>query len=109
MSGSRPRRSLIMQIRAADLTFSTSFVLAKCLHFPRIIRYRQDKDWRDCLTLQEFTDLYQGSVRGMKKIDRREVELSDLTTNRNKRKLTAAQKRNLGIMLYGKKFQLNEV
>ena len=86
---------------------SGQYHCSKALHFPRIDAWRNDKVWHECLGYADFESMCKG-VRGVKKITSRELVLDDITKDRQ-RKLTAAQKRNLGIMAYGKKLQVDKV
>lgn len=55
----QPNQSLILQVRATDLTPNRAFFTTKSLHFPRTQLMRPDKVWTECMTLQEFTELCQ--------------------------------------------------
>ncbi|XP_037824188.1 DNA ligase 4 [Lucilia sericata] len=106
-----PRNSVILQIKATDLNPSGAFALSMALHFPRIQAWRNDKLWHECLSLEEYNQLKQSSGRGaIKKIVKRTVSLEDFTGERVKRrKMTAAEKRNLGLQAYNKKFDPSNV
>uniref|UniRef100_A0A0A1XLZ5 DNA ligase 4 n=1 Tax=Zeugodacus cucurbitae TaxID=28588 RepID=A0A0A1XLZ5_ZEUCU len=103
-----PHKSVILQIRATDLAPSAAFALSKCLHFPRIEMWRNDKLWNECLSLHDYMAMIQGES-GIKKIHKRQVELSDLTLPQKKRKLTAAERRKLGALSYERRFNADEV
>ncbi|XP_036318906.1 DNA ligase 4 [Rhagoletis pomonella] len=104
----QPSKSVILQIRATDLSPSSAFALAKSLHFPRIEMWRNDKLWKECLSIHDYMEMIQGE-RGIKKIHKREVELGDLTGPQKKRKLTLAERRKLGILSYEKRFNPDEI
>lgn len=55
----QPNKSIILQVKAADLSPNNTFFTPKSLHFPRTQLMRPDKIWSDCMTLQEYTDLCQ--------------------------------------------------
>lgn len=103
-----PNKSVILQIRATDLAPSSAFALSKSLHFPRVEMWRNDKLWHECLSLHDYMAMIQGE-RGIKKIHKRHVELSDLTLPQKKRKLTAAERRKLGVLSYERRFNPDEV
>ena len=52
-----PRNSVVLEIRAAQVTDSTSYPGGLSLRFPRCDRVRFDKDWHDCTTLEDLRDL----------------------------------------------------
>ncbi|XP_012162319.1 DNA ligase 4 [Ceratitis capitata] len=103
-----PNKSVILQIKATDLTPNASFFLPKSLHFPRVEMWRNDKAWNECLSLHDYMEMIQ-MERGIKKIHKRSVELSDLTLPQKRRKLTAAERRKLGILSYERRFNPDEV
>lgn len=102
-----PKNSEILQIKAADLAPSGQFKSSKALHFPRIEFWRNDKLWNECLSMETFESMCKGA-RGVKKITSRELVMEDITTDRQ-RKLTAAQKRNLGLKAYEKQQKIEKV
>ncbi|KAL9877806.1 DNA ligase 4 [Glossina fuscipes] len=107
-----PVESVILQIKATDLNHSPAFALKMTLHFPRIQCWRNDKLWNECLTLDEYQQIRQQNSMGksIKKIVKRQVSLEDLMASRVKRKkMTAAQKRKLGLLSYERKFDVNQV
>lgn len=106
-----PRNSIILQIKATDLNPSGAFYTTTALHFPRIQTWRNDKLWHECLSLEEYNQITQSSGKSsIKKIVKRTVSLEDFTGDRvKKRKLTPAEKRNLGLQSYAKKFDPNVV
>ncbi|XP_018798051.1 PREDICTED: DNA ligase 4 [Bactrocera latifrons] len=103
-----PNNSVILQIRATDLAPSSAFALSKSLHFPRVEMWRNDKLWYECLSLHDYMTMLQGES-GLTKIHKRQVELSDLLLPQKKRKLTAAERRKLGVLSYERRFDPAEV
>ncbi|XP_037936936.1 DNA ligase 4-like [Teleopsis dalmanni] len=101
-------KSIILQIKAADLAPSSAFFLSKSLHFPRTEAWRNDKVWNECMTLKEFLQMCQ-SKKGLKKINKRELQVEDFTTNRKRLKMTATEKRKIGIKSYEKIFNAEEI
>lgn len=55
----QPEKSIILQVKAADLTPNGAYSTPKSLHFPRIQLMRDDKVWNECMTLNEYTELCQ--------------------------------------------------
>eukprot|EP00794_Sanderia_malayensis_P019370 gene19370-21291_t len=52
-----PSKSAILQIRAAEITQSEKFKCGYTLRFPRVDKIRTDKNWFDCMTLDELDNL----------------------------------------------------
>ncbi|KFD54859.1 hypothetical protein M513_04293 [Trichuris suis] len=50
----QPDRSVILQVKAAQIVTSKAFALGYTLRFPRVEMIRRDKGWRDCMTKEEF-------------------------------------------------------
>ncbi|KAI9890560.1 MAG: DNA ligase (ATP) [Vezdaea aestivalis] len=53
----RPDESLVIAVKAAQVTPSDSFRTGYSLRFPRFKSLRLDKDWRGALSVQQFIDL----------------------------------------------------
>ncbi|OAG44790.1 hypothetical protein AYO21_00751 [Fonsecaea monophora] len=53
----KPSDSLVVQVKAAQVTASDDYGLGKTLRFPRFMRLRRDKDWKTALSVDEFRDL----------------------------------------------------
>ncbi|XP_012578606.1 PREDICTED: DNA ligase 4 [Condylura cristata] len=52
-----PRRSVLVQIKAAEIVPSDMYRAGCTLRFPRIERIRDDKAWHACMTLDELAQL----------------------------------------------------
>ncbi|XP_017138279.1 DNA ligase 4 [Drosophila miranda] len=100
-----PHNSIILQVKAADLTPNSAFYTPKALHFPRIELKRDDKAWNECMTLQEFNQLCEGSGP-IKKLNKRHLCLDDLTTKRKRLRMTPAERRRLGLAIYEKRYDV---
>ncbi|XP_064536990.1 DNA ligase 4 [Drosophila montana] len=101
----QPEKSVILQVKAADLTPNGAFYTPKSLHFPRTQLLRDDKVWNECMSLQEYTELCQG--RGViKKLNKRQANLNDFTTDRKRIKLTTAERNRLGLAAYEKRYDV---
>lgn len=75
-----PKNSIVLEIKASELTKTTSFRTNYTLRFPRVLAIRRDKSWTDCCTLTEFNALCPSTTSGhVQKIAKRFVA-SDLQT-----------------------------
>ncbi|KAM8718835.1 hypothetical protein ACLKA7_001529 [Drosophila subpalustris] len=101
----QPEKSIILQVKAADLTPNGAFFTPKSLHFPRIQLVRDDKVWNECMTLDEFTELCQSRV-AIKKLNKRQVDLNDFTSKRKRQKLTSAERNRIGLTAYEKRYDV---
>ncbi|XP_055965459.1 DNA ligase 4 [Sorex fumeus] len=52
-----PCNSVIVQIKAAEIVPSDMYKTGCTLRFPRIERIREDKEWHECMTLEEMEQL----------------------------------------------------
>ncbi|KAH8271125.1 hypothetical protein KR018_000680 [Drosophila ironensis] len=100
-----PHNSIILQVKAADLAPNGAFYTRKSLHFPRTEMKRDDKSWSECLTLQEFNDLCAGPA-AIKKLNKRQLRVEDVTTKRKRLRLTPSEKSRLGLAVYEKRWLL---
>eukprot|EP00058_Branchiostoma_floridae_P013009 XP_002598497.1 hypothetical protein BRAFLDRAFT_118305 [Branchiostoma floridae] len=57
-----PEQSLIVQIKAAEIIESDKFKTGCTLRFPRLEKVRDDKEWFDCMTLEELDDMRKVST-----------------------------------------------
>lgn len=65
-----PKTSPIWEIKAAEYTLSTSAGAGISMRFPRVVKTREDKDWKTATNLAELTALYTaapGSAGSKKK------------------------------------------
>ncbi|XP_015178038.1 PREDICTED: DNA ligase 4-like [Polistes dominula] len=53
----RPEHSLILTLRATEITKSDDYSIGYTLRFPRIIKIREDKPWYSACTITEFLSL----------------------------------------------------
>ncbi|XP_017016094.2 DNA ligase 4 [Drosophila takahashii] len=97
-----PHNSIILQVKAADLAPNGAFFTRKSLHFPRTETKRDDKPWSECMTLQEFNDLCAGST-AIKKLNKRQLRLEDVTTKRKQLRMTPSERSRLGLAVYEKR------
>lgn len=54
-----PKESTILQIKAAELSQSSSYGTPFALRFPRIEAWRKDKIWNECMTLGDYEQFYK--------------------------------------------------
>lgn len=59
-----PSRSVVLQVRAAELVPTRTFATRCSMRFPRVQAVRSDKPWHDCCTLREFEELCKVSECG---------------------------------------------
>eukprot|EP00731_Ephydatia_muelleri_P033439 Em0029g45a len=52
-----PQNSVIVQIRAAEIVVSDRYKCGCTLRFPRLEKVRTDKEWYDCMTVDELEQL----------------------------------------------------
>ena len=53
----KPSDSLVVQVKAAQVVPSEDYAFKSTLRFPRFVRLRRDRDWRNALSSDEFQDL----------------------------------------------------
>ncbi|CAH1773972.1 unnamed protein product [Owenia fusiformis] len=86
-----PSKAYIVQVKAAEITASRSFKTGYTLRFPRVEKFRTDKNWYDCMTTTELEDLRnksQGKLAG------RHADVSEESESpKKKRKLAPRQER----------------
>nr|AAM51029.1 RH46576p [Drosophila melanogaster] len=98
-----PQNSVILQVKAADLAPNGAFFTRKSLHFPRTEMKRDDKTWSECMTLKEFNDLCGGPL-AIKKLNKRQLRLEDVTTKRKQMRMTPSERSRLGLAVYEKRY-----
>ncbi|ORY95305.1 ATP dependent DNA ligase domain-domain-containing protein [Syncephalastrum racemosum] len=75
--------SYIIEVKAAEITHSNQFGCGYTLRFPRFVRIRKDKSWRDCMSYSDVQKaLHTGSISGKK---RKDLSMKDLLEQRQKR------------------------
>jgi len=53
----KPEDSIVVSVKAAQITGTDQFRMGKTLRFPRFRKLRNDKDWTQALSIQEFLSL----------------------------------------------------
>ena len=56
-----PRDSIIVQIKASEITPSDKYRCQCTMRFPRMERVRDDKSWYDCMTYEELKQMREVS------------------------------------------------
>ena len=57
-----PEFSRIVQVRAAEVTVSEKYSCDCTLRFPRLEKFRDDKEWYQCMTLEELENIKESSA-----------------------------------------------
>ena len=52
-----PKDSLIVQVKASEITNSEKYKCQCTMRFPRVERVRDDKSWYDCMTFEELEEM----------------------------------------------------
>eukprot|EP01022_Parablepharisma_sp_SALTPOND_P011968 TRINITY_DN15277_c0_g1_i1.p1 TRINITY_DN15277_c0_g1~~TRINITY_DN15277_c0_g1_i1.p1 ORF type:complete len:732 (-),score=68.46 TRINITY_DN15277_c0_g1_i1:510-2705(-) len=92
-----PSKSIVFEIRAAEIVCSDQYPVKHTLRFPRVMKIRYDKSWDDTLTLDQLhktvIDFEQGGMRLKKKNKKVEENVDgdefSLSNKRAKLKRTA--------------------
>lgn len=53
-----PKDSLIVQVKAVEITQTDKYKTGLTLRFPRLEKFRSDKAWSDCMKFSELKELY---------------------------------------------------
>lgn len=65
-----PSNSAILQVKAAEIVESDQYKTGCSLRFPRVMKIRNDKSWKDCMTYEELKQLQkQGKLFGKKHVE----------------------------------------
>lgn len=101
-----PRNSVIIQVKAAEIVTSDMYKTNCTLRFPRIERIRDDKEWYDCMTLDE---LNQFRAKASGKLASRHLSIDQDEPDKKKRKLAPRTKKAIGIIDHFKSQDLSSV
>ncbi|OUM65359.1 hypothetical protein PIROE2DRAFT_7658 [Piromyces sp. E2] len=89
----QPDHSQIVQLKATEIVPSVSYSAGVTLRFPRFEKIREDKTYKDCLTLKELVQLQNLSSGRLqtKSLDHTNTESFSLEgmTSKKKRRITA--------------------
>ncbi|XP_007891664.1 DNA ligase 4 [Callorhinchus milii] len=89
-----PCNSVILQVKAAEIVKSDMYKTSCSLRFPRIERIRDDKEWYECMTLNDLDQL-QNMAEG--KLASKHVDMNDEEPHKKKRKAVPKVKKVVGI------------
>ncbi|XP_002166379.2 DNA ligase 4 isoform X1 [Hydra vulgaris] len=80
-----PDKSVIVQVKAAEIIVTDKYAFGYTLRFPRLERFRYDKSWYDCMTTEDIIDLQKAACG---KLTSKHIESeSSTTSNKKKRRL----------------------
>ncbi|KAL9599741.1 MAG: hypothetical protein Q9219_003624 [cf. Caloplaca sp. 3 TL-2023] len=82
----RPDESIVISVKAAQVTPTDSFRTGHTLRFPRFKSLRKDRDWETALSLSGFQQLRSNAEQ---EVDKRKMQVDD---SRKKRQRTSRKK-----------------
>jgi len=64
-------KSIILEVKAAEMTVSESYPTGYTLRFPRVVKIRYDKDWNEAQTMNDIKEMSNTALysKHMKKRD----------------------------------------
>ncbi len=67
----KPSDSVVVQVKAAQVVDSDDYGFKKTLRFPRFVKLRRDRDWKNALSVNDFAELKETAeiVEKTKKIE----------------------------------------
>lgn len=92
----KPEDSVVVEVKAAQVSPSDSFRLGKTLRFPRFTRLRMDKGWKNALSVQEFLDLQS-------RVEKERKDKEFKMDERRKRRKLEPRKKTVQVAGYGVK------
>ncbi|XP_012678745.2 DNA ligase 4 [Clupea harengus] len=102
-----PCKSVIIQVKAAEIVGSDMYKTNCTLRFPRIERIREDKEWHQCMTLDDLSQ-YRSKASG--KLASRHFQMQEGQPDRKKRKKTVPKpKKTAGIIDHFKSQDLSAI
>lgn len=102
-----PRNSVIVQVKAAEIVPSTMYKTGCTLRFPRIEKIRDDKEWHECMTLDDLEQL-RGRASG-KLASKHLCVGADDEPREKKRKAAPKMKKVIGIIEHLKAPNLSNI
>ncbi|XP_069492673.1 DNA ligase 4 [Ambystoma mexicanum] len=100
-----PCNSVILQIKAAEIVSSDMYKTGCTLRFPRIEKIREDKEWHQCMTLDELDELKQ---KASGKLASKHFDIDD-EPHEKKRKTVPKPKKVINILEHCKAPDLSTV
>lgn len=73
-----PKDSVIVQVKAVEVNASEKYKTGCTLRFPRLEKFRPDKQWFECMKLSEFEQLRN---KNSGKLTNRHLDLAEMDTN----------------------------
>ncbi|KAM5288996.1 DNA ligase 4 [Ctenodactylus gundi] len=90
-----PCNSVIVQIKAAEIVPSDIYKTSYTLRFPRIEKIRDDKEWHECMTLDDLEQL-RGKASG--KLASKHFSLGSEDAPKEKKRKTVPKMKAIGIV-----------
>ncbi|XP_069060350.1 DNA ligase 4 [Pleurodeles waltl] len=100
-----PCNSVILQIKAAEIVASDMYKTGCTLRFPRIEKIREDKEWYECMTLEELDELKE---KASGKLASKHFDVDD-EPHEKKRKTVPKPKKVIAILEHHKAPDLSSV
>lgn len=82
---------LIAEIKGSEVIPSAQFALQHTLRFPRLVKFRHDKDWKDIMTVTDFTRMQTEKRRGQKRAAQEDAENEKRKQRKSTYSLIASQ------------------
>ncbi|RMD43823.1 hypothetical protein DV735_g1327, partial [Chaetothyriales sp. CBS 134920] len=92
----KPEDSVIVAVKAAEITPTEDFAMRQTLRFPRFVNFRTDKDWKTAMSVQDLENL---QATRAEKNEKAELEADE----RRKKRRLLSRKRPLKVVGYGAK------
>lgn len=55
-------KSIVLEIKAAEITASESYPARFTLRFPRVVKIRYDKEWSEAQTMKDIEELTNNTI-----------------------------------------------
>ncbi|KAL1304390.1 hypothetical protein AAFC00_003390 [Neodothiora populina] len=88
----KPEDSVVLEVKAAQVITTKEFRTNKSLRFPRFVRLRSDKSWKEALSVQEFGQLAAQATK-----ERKEKEFR-IDNSRKQRRGIKSRKKQLTVI-----------
>ena len=96
----KPQESVVVEVKAAQITQSDTFRVGKTLRFPRFVKLRGDKDWMSALSIEGLIQLQEDVEKARSK----KLMEADQERKEKRRKLNSnARAQPLHVVGYGLK------
>mmetsp|Transcript_60733 Transcript_60733/g.69397 ORF Transcript_60733/g.69397 Transcript_60733/m.69397 type:complete len:784 (+) Transcript_60733:504-2855(+) len=83
-----PSKSVVMELKGAEITPSVSFPSGCTLRFPRVLKIRYDKDWSDSMSVEQLQEMISDAThtRALKQKEKKMQDLLDVPEDTSKRR-----------------------